>query len=578
MGRINTKNIDLGSALLQQGKTAVGTDKSEKVELVQLTSEIPMVLTLDDVSPFPDNPRTSRNPRYEEIKASVRARGLDTVPKITADPERPELGFFFSDGGNTRLQILSELWQETGDERFFRISCMFKPWPGRLSCLIGHLAENEVRGELSFIEKAFGIKRAREFFEENLGKKVSLRELSNLLGQEGYPVHSSNISRMEDTIQYLYPHMPNLLKSGLGRPQIQHLLSLRVHAYKTWDNFSSDNAAVQDFEGVFGAVCEHFDDPDAYSLEMFRDELIGELVKALPHPSLNYDRWLLELDPKEQNRRQQLGEEHLQSMPNFAVQPMVGSPVDGSGAIDSGAAMPSSSADAPVPDTSSLTLSSALDEQESAEEGAVDPSDAESASSGSPRIETQHDLYGAPPVLSGDIDASSSSDTGSEEAAGAERPPQPGSVAPQISPDAGASDVAFAAAGLEPVASIWAIPALQDDIEHLQGMAYRLAFELAELNGCEAELKADKGTLLAAGYGLATAQSSPFTALLLSLTGATTVTDTCSLSEMLIGTADGGGFPLLDDVHAVKFLRLVRVLRRLCELQRDVDTDTGGDA
>ncbi|EPL0838934.1 TraI domain-containing protein [Klebsiella aerogenes] len=40
---------------------------------------------------------------------------------------------------------------------------------------------------------------------------------------------------MEDTIQYLYPHMPNLLKSGLGRPQIQHLLSLRVNAYKTWD-------------------------------------------------------------------------------------------------------------------------------------------------------------------------------------------------------------------------------------------------------------------------------------------------------------------------------------------------------
>lgn len=137
MGRINTKNIDLGSALLQQGKTALGTDKSENVELVQLTSEIPMVLTLDDVSPFPDNPRTSRNPRYEEIKASVRVRGLDTVPKITADPERPELGFFFSDGGNTRLQILSELWHETGDERFFRISCMFKPWPGRLSCLIG---------------------------------------------------------------------------------------------------------------------------------------------------------------------------------------------------------------------------------------------------------------------------------------------------------------------------------------------------------------------------------------------------------------------------------------------------------
>ncbi len=574
MGRINTKNIDLGSALLQQGKTAVGTDKSEKVELVQLTSEIPMVLTLDDVSPFPDNPRTSRNPRYDEIKASVRARGLDTVPKITADPERPELGFFFSDGGNTRLQILSELWQETGDERFFRISCMFKPWPGRLSCLIGHLAENEVRGELSFIEKAFGIKRAREFFEESLGKKVSLRELSNLLGQEGYPVHNSNISRMEDTIQYLYPHMPNLLKSGLGRPQIQHLLSLRVNAYKTWDNFSSDNSAVQDFEGVFGAVCAHFDDPEAYSLEMFRDELIGALVKALPHPSLNYDRWLLELDPKEQNRRQQLGEVHLQGVPNFAVQPMVGAPVDGSGEIDSGAAIPSSSSDASVPGTSGLTLSSALDEQD----GAEDSSDAEPISSGSPRIETQHDLYGAPPVLSGDIDEQPSPGMSGTETGGTGQPAQPAPVAPEVTPNAEGSEVAFADEGLEPVVSVWAIPALQDDIEHLQGMAYRLAFELAEQAGCETELKADKATLTAAGYCLDTQQSSPFTALLLSLTGPAPVNESCSLSEALIGAADGAGFPLLDDVHAVKFLRLVRVLRRLRELQRDVDTDTGEDA
>lgn len=568
MGRINTKKIDLGSALLQQGKTAVGTSSNAPAEGALPATEMPMVLTLNEVSPFPDNPRTSRNPRYEEIKASVRARGLDTVPKITADPERPELGFFFSDGGNTRFQILSELWQETGDERFFRISCMFKPWPGRLSCLIGHLAENEVRGELSFIEKAFGIKQAREFFEENLGKKVSLRELSNLLGQEGYPVHNSNISRMEDTIQYLYPHMPNLLKSGLGRPQIQHLLSLRVNAYKTWDNFSSDNAPVKDFEEVFGAVCAHFDDPDAYSLEMFRDELIGALVKALPHPSLNYDRWLLELDPKEQNRRQQLGEiEPLKSVSSFATQPMVES------TVDVGSSIPPLSSDVLEPGTPALTLSSALDEQGNAEEGTLDSSSAGPGTSSTPRIETQDDLYGAPPVLSGDVDVQPSPGISETKTAGAGQPAQPGPVAPEVTPNAEGSEVAFAEEGLEPVVSVWAIPALQDDIEHLQGMAYRLAFELAEQAGCETELKADKATLIAAGYCLATQQSSPFTALLLSLTGPTPANDTCSFSEALIGAADGAGFPLLDDIHAVKFLRLVRVLRRLRELQRDVVTE-----
>lgn len=158
MARTNPKMTDLSIALLQPGKTAAGTAPSASAATQTPLSEMPLVLTLDEVIPFPDNPRTSRNPRYEDIKASIRARGLDTVPKVTRDPERPELGYFFSDGGNTRYTILSELWQETGEERFYRFSCVFKPWPGRLSCVIGHLAENEVRGDLSFIEKAFGIR------------------------------------------------------------------------------------------------------------------------------------------------------------------------------------------------------------------------------------------------------------------------------------------------------------------------------------------------------------------------------------------------------------------------------------
>ncbi|STQ14884.1 Uncharacterised protein [Enterobacter cloacae] len=51
------------------------------------------------------------------------------------------------------------------------------------------------------------------------------------------------------------------------------------------------------------------------------------------------------------------------------------------------------------------------------------------------------------------------------------------------SPAASVSSVAFAATGLEPVSDIWHIPALQDDIEHLQDMAYRLVFEIAGGDG-----------------------------------------------------------------------------------------------
>ncbi|MBN5215760.1 ParB family protein [Serratia ureilytica] len=564
MTRPKTKILDLNSALLQQGKTAVGTGAATSTVSALPVSEMPMVLTLDEVVPFPDNPRTSRNPRYDGIKASIRARGLDTVPKITLDPERPELGYFFSDGGNTRYAILSELWQETGDERFYRFSCVFKPWPGRLSCVIGHLAENEVRGDLSFIEKAIGIRQAREIYETQLGKSVTLRELSALLTEEGYPVHYSSISRMEDTVLYLYPYMPHLLESGLGRPQIQSLLALRTHAESTWQKHDITQNSTETFDSVFSTACRHFDSPDAYSLEMFRDELIGALITALPHPSLNYDRWLLELDPKEQNRRKHLGEPPpLPAMPLAAQAP-----------------------ENPLPNTVETQvvppplLDSALSETagEHDDLSGTPPANEMAPSRTKPRVETQPDLYGAPPVLSGDIEHESGADEAHTDSlppallsalpaggAGEDEASPPAELAPTV------SDVAFADTGIEPVTALWAIPVLQDDIEHLQGMAFRLAFELAEVAGCEAEVQADKSGLHAAGFGLAGSSASRFTALLLSLAGIPSASEErCSLVDACIGSDNPADWPVLDDIHTVKLMRLIRVLRRLRELQRDL--------
>ncbi|MBV6695192.1 ParB family protein [Serratia quinivorans] len=572
MARPKTKILDLNSALLQQGKTAAGTQPLAPMVAETPVSEMPMVLTLDEVNPNPDNPRTTRNPKYDDIKVSIRARGLDTVPKVTRDPERPELGYFFSDGGNTRYSILSELWQETGEERFYRFSCVFKPWPGRLSCVIGHLAENEVRGDLTFIEKAFGIKQARTLFEEQLGKTVSLRELSTLLGESGYPVHNSNISRMEDTIQYLYPYIPRLLESGLGRPQIQLLLALRGNADKTWQRFIIDVEVTCTFDAVFGAVCSHFDDPEVYSLDMFRDELIGALINALPHPLLNYDRWLLELDPKEQNRRKHLGEPTLTSeLPDKAstvvlVPELQKEDSDGQTKPE----VPSGG--------SSLVLESALLESTGdSDEGSLEIQEEETPTTKTePRVETQPDLYGAPSVLSGDIETVlDGGNTTVNEAplSGAhESTASPNNTDTQpkqaVTP---AAEVPFAEVGLEPVSSIWAISALQDDIEHLQVITFRLAFELAEVAGCEAEIKADKADLQAAGYTLTAERPSRFTVLLLTLAGNNPDgVSSSSLNEALIGSENTADWPLLDDIHAVKLMRLIRVLRRLRELQRDL--------
>ena len=555
------KPLNLGAAIMQPGRQASAAGN------VVALGETPMILTLDQLRPNPDNPRTTRNPRYDDIKNSIHARGLDTVPRVTRMPDSEPDVYIFSDGGNTRYQILTELWKETGDPRFYRIHVLFKPWPGRLQCVIGHLAENEVRGELTFIEKAQGIHKARLIYEESLQRQVTIRELATLLTDEGLPVSHTSISRMEHALKYLYPWIPDLMESGLGRPQVTALLALRQDAERVWGQFALASGTDAEFDRVFGESCRKFNSPELWSLEMFRDELIGDLLQALPHPSLDYDRWLLELDPKERNRRHHFGE----------PEPVVVPPsVRDSGTVQSGALVSRTRPEAPerLPDTDPEPVpeisapdteheqhgvarpEKAVSDAENTEKHALPSPEERVGREASPaekawRSEIQPDMYGGEPVFSGEAVE--------EGIAGSAAPSvMTGDTAPSGTPDVLPASVTHFAEG-------------RDDIEHLQNEAFRLAWELAESAGCAEEIAMDRESDLSAGFGTAEEKCSPVTAFLVGLTGDAPLTvSPVSLTDLLTGGSAPEAWPLLDDEHAVKLLRLLSVLRRLRALQRSV--------
>ncbi|MDF5969682.1 hypothetical protein P4117_13765 [Pseudomonas aeruginosa] len=135
-------------------------------------------------------------------------------------------------------QNFNDLYKETGDERYFSFDCLFKPWDkqrGEIIALTGHLAENDLKGDLKFIERAVGVQKAKFLYEqENGGESISQRELARRLKADGYPVSQSHISKMLDTIEVLAPAIPVMLYSGLGKPQIEELLSLRKSASSCW--------------------------------------------------------------------------------------------------------------------------------------------------------------------------------------------------------------------------------------------------------------------------------------------------------------------------------------------------------
>lgn len=248
-------------------------------ELERLSDPVidtPMLVTLEQLRPYEHNPRFIRNPLYDDIKASIRERGLDQPPPITRRPG--EAYFIIRNGGNTRLAILGELWQETRDERFFRIHCLFRPWSSEITALLGHLAESDLHGQLTFIERALAVAKLKTMFEPD-GATLSQRELARRLAAGGYPISQSHISRMLDTLEHLLPAIPQTLYAGLGKPKIERLIGLRSRAERTWNRYRTDAIAFPKFWldtlGQFDA------DPESFDFERIQDELLARMSRLL---------------------------------------------------------------------------------------------------------------------------------------------------------------------------------------------------------------------------------------------------------------------------------------------------------
>ena len=307
---------DMAAKLLATGFERSGPSAATLSDPI---ADTPMVVTLDQLRPYDHDPRVTRNPAYAEIRASIRERGLDAPPAITRRPG--EAHYIIRNGGNTRLAILRELWSETKEERFFRIACLFRPWParGEIVALTGHLAENELRGGLTFIERALGIEKAREFYEQESGQALSQSELARRLTADGYPVPQSHISRMNDAVRYLLPAIPTLLYGGLGRHQVDRLAVLRKACERAWERRALGRNVAVDFASLFQDVLTQFDtQPDDFSPQRVQDELVGQMAELL---EADYDTLALEINDSESRQRALTSEPAAPTPPAAPVVP-----------------------------------------------------------------------------------------------------------------------------------------------------------------------------------------------------------------------------------------------------------------
>ena len=257
------------------------TKPSENLSISQpaeaTTSSAPQMIDISRIQPYEHNPRHGRNPEYDRIRDSIRNTGLDQPLVVTQRPDATD--FIVHAGGNTRLIILKELFAETGDQRFAAVPCLLKAWCCESDVLLAHLRENDLRGGLTFIDKARAVCEAQKLLTEELGLDViSQRRLETELRRAGYRITQARISQMVYTVHRLLPVIPIALEGGLGRPHVERIRRLERAAHKIWQDRCSESA--EDFEEVFTTLCKRYDSPD-WDTDVLRSALESEIAAAL---------------------------------------------------------------------------------------------------------------------------------------------------------------------------------------------------------------------------------------------------------------------------------------------------------
>jgi ParB family protein of integrating conjugative element (PFGI_1 class) len=514
-------------------------------------ADTPMFVTLDQLRPYDHDPRVTRNPAYEDIKASIRERGLDAPPAITRRPGDPH--YIIRNGGNTRLAILRELWSDTKDEQFFRIPCLFRPWPqrGEVVMLTGHLAENELRGGLSFIERALGVEKAREFYEQESGQGVSQSELARRLKADGFPLPQSHVSRMQDAVHYLLPAIPNLLYGGLGRHQVERLAVLRKACERTWERRALARNLSVDFSTLFQDVLAQFDaQPDNFSPQRVQDELVGQMAELL---GADYDTLSLEIDDSESRQRALASDPTAQQSVGPAATPVSLPP--------------------PLPPPLSPP----------SPHGASVPAGTDQAGPAGNTERTQPDDERRDERLHGHI-ASPAPTTDRLQSIQRMVADQMGDALPNFEADA-LRAIPVQAGGLYPITDVWYIEPGLDVPDRLRVHIAQFAREIAEEADVAELIEPSEGSIgFVCGSPSAARALPPFARAVLTLLHALCAAsqpadgfDHARLADDLAPLLYGGGAsPRLSDAGLVKLFRVLRLARRLLDLETGAASSTPG--
>ena len=189
------------------------------------------------------NPRQTRGEHYDSTKESIRNIGLLQMLTVTKVPGQEHYSLY--NGGNTRLSILKELYQEylaagEGDkaEAIRMQQCRYVPYTDDIDVLVRHMAENEERSDMTFADKARAVFQIRELYLKQSGEEnVSNNKLVKFIHSLGWTsINQPMMTELNFVLEELEKFIPQALDAGMGKGKIQQIRGWwgYVETYLQW--------------------------------------------------------------------------------------------------------------------------------------------------------------------------------------------------------------------------------------------------------------------------------------------------------------------------------------------------------
>lgn len=201
---------------------------------------------IDDIEPLQYQPSSLHGVFDESLCESIRQVGLQSPLVVAQAPMRKH--FVPIAGGNSRLQALSRLYNETGDESFSKVQCVVAEWPGMIRARLAHVVTNQIHIRHSFASRAIAIVHIVE--SELSGKAphpISQRDAVQLLTSNGYPISQSTFGYMEYLVSRLRPNISTELLNALSKKDVSELRESETYACGYWQDKAEPSVEFDEF-------------------------------------------------------------------------------------------------------------------------------------------------------------------------------------------------------------------------------------------------------------------------------------------------------------------------------------------